>query len=52
MTSYSRVFEKLMYSYNRLRGHLNDYNLLVDEKIGFRKNLTTEKANCKLLNEM
>jgi hypothetical protein len=38
--------------YNRLRGHLNDYKLLVDEQIGFRKNLTTEKANYELLNEM
>jgi hypothetical protein len=32
-------FEKVMYS--RLIGHLNDNNKLVEEKFGFRKNLTT-----------
>ena len=34
----------------RLLGHLNDNNRLPEEKFGFRKNLTTEKATYELNN--
>jgi hypothetical protein len=47
MMSPSRVFEKHMY--NRLRRHLNDYNVLVEEQFEFKKNLTTKKANYEYL---
>jgi hypothetical protein len=36
--------------YNRLFEHLNDNNILVEEEIEFRKNLTTEKAIYELIN--
>jgi len=36
----------------RLLGHLNDKNRLPVEKFGFKKNLTTEKANYELINEI
>ena len=38
--------------YNRLFGHLNDNNILVEEGIRFRKILTTEKAIYELMNEL
>jgi hypothetical protein len=50
LTSFSKVFEKIMY--NRLFRHLNDNNILVEEQFGFRKNLTTKKANYELFNEI
>jgi hypothetical protein len=40
--------KKVMY---RPLGHLNDKNRLPEEKFGFRKNLTTEKATYELINE-
>jgi len=48
MTSSCKVFEKAMY--NKILGHLNNSNILVEEQFGFRKNLTTEKATYKLSN--
>jgi hypothetical protein len=48
MTSSSKVFQKVMY--NKLLGHSNDSNILVEEQSGFRKNLTTEKATYELNN--
>jgi len=39
MTSFSKVFEKVMPQ--RLLGHFNDNNVLVEEQSGFKKNLTT-----------
>jgi hypothetical protein len=36
--------------YNRLLGHLNN-NILVEERFGFRKKLTTEKATYEFINE-
>ena len=41
--------KKVMY---RLLGHLNDNNRLPEEKFGFRKNLTTEKATYESINEI
>jgi hypothetical protein len=41
MTSYSRVFE--MFIYNRLLGNFNN-EIILFEKFGFRKKLTTEKS--------
>jgi hypothetical protein len=37
--------------YNRLLGHLNNNNLLVQEQFGFTKNLTTGNATYELINE-
>lgn len=50
MKSSLKVFEKAMY--NKLLGHLNDSNILVEEQFGFRKNLATEKATYELNNEI
>ena len=36
----------------RLLGHLNDNNRLPEEKFGFRKNLTTEKATYEVIKEI
>jgi hypothetical protein len=44
LTSFSKVFEKLE--------HLNSNNILVKEQFGFRKNLTTEKANYELIKDI
>lgn len=49
-TSFSKVLGSDMY--NRLFGHLNDNNILVEEGIRFRKILTTEKAIYELMNEL
>jgi hypothetical protein len=38
--------------YNRLLEHLNNSNILLKERLGFRKNVTTEKAMCELTNEI
>jgi hypothetical protein len=38
--------------YNKRLEHLNNNNILVKEQFGFRKNLTTEKANFELTNEI
>ena len=38
--------------YNRLLRHVNDTNMLVEKQFGFRNNLTTEKANYSLINEI
>jgi hypothetical protein len=35
--------------YNKLLGHLNNNNILLEEKFGFRQNLTTKKATYKLM---
>ena len=50
MNSVSKVFEKAMY--NKLLGHLNESNILIEEQFGFRKNLTTEKATYEFNNEI
>jgi hypothetical protein len=35
--------------YNRLLGHLNNNNILFEEKFGFGQNLTTKKATYELI---
>jgi hypothetical protein len=35
--------------YKRLLGHLNNNNILFQEKFGFRQNLTTKKATYELM---
>jgi hypothetical protein len=42
LTSFSKVLGKVMY--NRVLGHLNNNNILVEEHWRFRKKLTTEGA--------
>jgi hypothetical protein len=50
LTSFSKVFEKIVYS--ELLRHLNDSTILAEEHIQFRKNLTTEEASYELSNEI
>ena len=38
--------------YNRLLRHLIGNNILVEEKFGFEKNLTTNKATNELIHEI
>jgi len=38
--------------YNRLLGHLNNNNILVEEQFGFIKNLRTIKETYELINEI
>ena len=38
--------------HNRLLGHLNDNNIVVEEQFWFRKTLTTDKAPYGLINEI
>jgi hypothetical protein len=46
LTSFSKIFEKLMYT--RIYCHLNENNILVDAQYGFRVNSFTVKAMHKL----
>ena len=45
LTSFSKVFEKIVYE--RLLKHIETNNILVDEQLGFRTSLSTEKASYK-----
>jgi hypothetical protein len=49
MPSFSNVFEK---GYLQTTWTLKNNNRLAEEKFGFRKNLTTEKATYELINEI
>jgi exonuclease III len=48
LTSFSKIFEKLMY--NRLYLHLEKNNILVQEQFGFRTQHSTEQATFSLIN--
>jgi hypothetical protein len=50
LTNISKVFEKIVYS--QLLRHLSYSNILAEEQIQFRKNLTTEEASYELGNEI
>jgi hypothetical protein len=47
LTSFNKVFEKVMYS--RLIKHLNKNDILSDLQFGFRANLGTENAIFRLI---
>ena len=47
LTSFSKIFEKVIF--NRLRDHVNNYNILAQEQYGFRNNLSTEATSFNLL---
>ena len=49
LTSFSKVFEKAVF--NRLTAHFNTNKLLVGNQFGFRKDIATEGAIFKLINE-
>jgi hypothetical protein len=49
LTSFSKVFEKVLF--NRLAAHRNTNKLLVRNYFGFRKDIATEDAIFKLINE-
>jgi hypothetical protein len=36
LTSFSKIFKKVIYEYVRLLEHINNNNILVDEQFGFR----------------
>jgi hypothetical protein len=50
LTSFSKIFEKVIF--NRLRDHVNNFNILAQEQYGFRNNLSTEAASFHLLNSV
>ena len=50
MTSFSKIFEKLIYS--SLYKHIYANNILAKEQCGFRINSSTEAASCDVINEI
>jgi hypothetical protein len=50
LTSFNKVFEKVMYS--RLIKHLNKNNILNDHQVGFQENLGTDNAIFRLISEI
>jgi hypothetical protein len=50
LTSFSKIFEKV--TFNRLRDHVDNHNILAQEQYGFRNNLSTEAASFNLLNNV
>jgi len=50
LTSFSKIFEKVIF--NRLFNHVNNYDILVHEQYGFRKNLSMEDVSYNLINNI
>jgi hypothetical protein len=50
LTSSSKVLKKIIYE--RLLQHININNNLVEEQFGFRSVISTDKASCRLINEI
>jgi hypothetical protein len=50
MTTFSKIFEKVMCK--RVNDFFNSNTILVEEKFGFRKNLSTEEALFSFTNEI
>ena len=50
LSSFSKVLEKVLYK--QLQDHLNKHSILSQEQFGFRSDSTTNKAICKLTNEI
>jgi len=50
LTSFSKIFEKLVYS--RLYKHIHTNNILAKEQYGFRINSSTETASYDVINEI
>jgi hypothetical protein len=50
LTSFSKVIEKIIYK--TLYHYLNEHNILVNEKFGFRKKSSTDIATYALLNSV
>jgi hypothetical protein len=48
LTSFSKIFEKIILS--RLNQHIYDYNIIVSEQFGFRRQSSTTKASYVLFN--
>lgn len=48
VTIFSKIFEKVIY--NALESHLNKYNILTDEQMGFRKHKSIDMAIYNFLN--
>jgi hypothetical protein len=50
LTSFSKIFEKIIY--DRLLQHIKVNNILLEEQFGFRPATSTDKAFCRLINEI
>jgi hypothetical protein len=50
LTSFSKIFERIIY--NTLITHYTSNNIFTNSQFGFRKKSSTDKAACKLINDI